>query len=366
MAQNPAPPRPGGPPRPSPDGSRARPAARARPKMGGSSWSPGDDAVKPAAALEKPEFVKNPAPAKSANEHLAMVPLTGDKAATYDDGKKDSSTSFFAIPGANRSRSDVPAAAPAGPPRAVPAAPIAGPVPMGPMAVGPMAVGPQPVGGIAGPVAGGLAPAPGMGMPNSAFGTQAIQEDRSSSSRVLVLVVMLVMVVCMALITAVGLMMFAILQTQTEVPLEVPAAQSGGGVTGTRPPVETGLNLGDKKPSTKPTPTEPKPQRPQGGTAPKPAGPKPAAPAPVVPAGPAAGTLTIVKPDSEFFSSVEVRCGPGFRQRGDFVGNTASVPNVPAEACEVTFKGGAAAPKLKITGARKYTCSGTGGSMICR
>lgn len=363
MAQNPAPPRPGGgPPRPNPDGARARPAARPRPKMGGSSWSPGDDAAKPSTALEKPEFVKNPAPARNANEHLPMVPLSGDQASTYDDGKKDSSTQFFAIPGASRNRSDAPAPAPqpAGPPRAAPVAPIAGPVP-----AGPMVMGPQPVGGIAGPVAAGLGAAPGMGMPNGAFGTQAIQEDRSSSSRVLVLVVMLVGVVCMALVTAMGLMIFAIVQSQKEEPLDIASTQPAS-VTVVRPPVETGLNVGPKNPKPTPDPA-PRPRpRPSPGGDPKPSpSPRPA-PAPAPPAGPAAGTLTIVKPDSEFFSSVEVRCGPGFRVRGDFVGNTASVPNVPAESCVVTFKGGAAAPKLNISGARKYTCSGTGGSMICR
>lgn len=331
--------------------------------MGGKSWSPQDGPKKPA-AVQKPELVRNPAPAKPADDHLPMVPLSGDKTGTYETGKPGgSATSFFAIPGSNK-RDD------GGPPKAAgpvvsgptagaaPAGPVvAGPVPVGPIAVG----GPTPAGGISGPVAGaGMAAAPGMGMPGAGYDPHAIQEQRSASNRVFAVVALLVMVVCFALVVAVGLLVFAFVQSQQEEQLEIPTERPSVAID--RPPVDTGLNVEKSKPKPEPRVGRPPPRKPRnGGTSPKPVAPKP----PPEPTGPAAGTVTVTKPSDQFYTQVEVRCGAGFRVRADFKGNTATVADVPAESCLMTFKGGAASPKVKFTGARSFRCTGSGAAMMC-
>lgn len=329
--------------------------------MGGASWSPSEG--KASGGVEKPELVRNPAPPKPADEHLQMVPLSGDKTGTYETaGQQSSATSFFAIPGSNKRDSDAPPKAA----KPVAAGPIAGPVPAAPVPSAPIVMGPQPVGGIAGPVAaaGGVGAAPGMGMPGGGFDPHAIQEQRSSSGRVFAVVALLVAMVCGALVVSIGLLVFAVVSSQQEQPLELPAERPT--VVLDRPKVDTGLNV-EKTPTPTPTPTKRTRPRPRSNPAPNP-GPRPApaaAPAPAAPSGPSAGTVTVIKPSNQFYTQVEVRCGPGFRVRQDFQGDTATVPNVPAEACLLTFKGGAASPKITLSGAGTYRCSGDGAAMGC-
>ena len=178
-------------------------------------------------------------------------------------------------------------------------------------------------------------------------------------------VALLVMVVCGALIVSVMLLVFAVVQSQKEEPLELPAERPT--VVLDRPKVDTGLNVEKAKPepSSRPRPT-PRPS-PRPRTGPRPSSPSPS-PAPVAapaPSGPAGGTVTITKPSDQFYTQAEIRCGPGFRVRADFQGNTATIPDVPAEACQLTFKGGAASPKVPINGAGSYRCSGAGAAMSC-
>lgn len=79
---------------------------------------------------------------------------------------------------------------------------------------------------------------------------------------------------------------------------------------------------------------------------------------------PAQATITL-EPGSPPFTSVEVRCPSGFRERGDFVGGVAKVPGVPRESCDALFKGGPPA-KAKISGGESKSCAFVGVAANCR
>lgn len=97
--------------------------------------------------------------------------------------------------------------------------------------------------------------------------------------------------------------------------------------------------------------------------------------APAVVAAPAAPAEVSLSPDpaativlaagSPPFTSVEVRCPGGFRERADFVAGAARVRAVPEEACDLLFKGGAPA-RAQISGPRAVTCSFRGVAASCR
>lgn len=65
------------------------------------------------------------------------------------------------------------------------------------------------------------------------------------------------------------------------------------------------------------------------------------------------------------FSGVEVRCPNGFRERAVFVDGVARVPGVPAERCEVFFKGGPPS-KTHLNGPMSVTCAFQGVAANCR
>ncbi len=73
---------------------------------------------------------------------------------------------------------------------------------------------------------------------------------------------------------------------------------------------------------------------------------------------------TVTIPRSESFTSVEITCPNGFRQRGTFLGGKATVPGVPDQNCDLLFKGGLPAVN-KISGGQSLTCSFVGGQSVC-
>ncbi|MCB9675082.1 MAG: hypothetical protein H6737_08190 [Alphaproteobacteria bacterium] len=294
------------------------------------------------------------APKGDDDDHLQMVPLSAQSDGTYDDGKRPgSSTEFFAIPHANRQKSDGPPAA-AG--RAPPAAPpMAAPMPVQ-HAVGPMPVGPPPVVGIQGPMSGPVGGNPyNIAPPNP-------DEGRTQSYRVFGVVIALVLMVCVALVVTVLLVVVAVINANQPEPLpeivneaplrpQVPidADTGGAGVGGPKP----------IKPST-PKPTVPKP------TGPKPP-PKPKAePEESNGGGPAGapGRLQITVPSDVRVTYFEASCPSGYRNRGKFVGTTAALDDVPAEDCKVSFKGGTISTTFTARPGKSYNCTALSTSQL--
>lgn len=360
------PPRPGGPPpRPGsrPGGMRAKPGGsgragsrpQAKPPVGGQqSWAPPPDAAP--RATPAPRSAPEP-------EDLRMVPLTEADAADADAvSQPKSSTQFFAIPQAKRK--SVPVDEPAGP---APGGPPPGQAPgMAPpgggMAPG-MGIGVGMGMGIQGPVAGGpvsMAPAPGH--PQQAMLMQdgaGMDGNRAQSYRVFVIVAALMFMVFTALILTVGMTVGSIYMTrnaeqQAATAQPTPAPKNTKGQT-----VDTGVQLPAAGRCRFPLPT--------GGTNPSP-GPKRTgpAPAPAPPPAPvnAPGAVSVTIPSSANFTSIEVKCPDGFRQRGSFAGGTATVPAVPAMECDVIFKGGLPAQN-KIRGGQSLTCAFQGSDLTC-
>lgn len=220
-----------------------------------------------------------------------------------------------------------------------------------------MGMAPMPAMGIqgpvaAGPVAGGsmpgLAPAAPIGEPSGG--------DRAQSYRVFAIVLGLVTMVMFGLLLTV-VMLFAgfYMQDQKETPAAVPPPAAVPSRPNNRR-VDTGVPA-PQITAPKPTP-KPKP-RPSSG--PKPS-PRPApAPAPP-PTSPADVTVKIAA--GMPYTSVEVTCPSGFRQRGSFAGGTATVPGVPREDCKAKFKGGPPASQ-RVSGGQTISCADQGGAIVC-
>jgi hypothetical protein len=271
-----------------------------------------------------------------------MVPLSGQSDGSYDDGKtKGSSTEFFAIPHVGRAgQGGPPAAAPMGPPPMV-GGQIQGPVPVGPMAIG----------GIIGPVVGG------QGMPGgmSPYGVPP-EPERTQSFRVFGVMIALVTMVCIALVFTVGLVTFAVWnQTQPPPPPQVTVAPPP---QATAPAVDTGIGTkGTKVPT-------PVPVKPVGGPRPtsEPRPVKPAAAPTEVNGASAAGevgTITVRKPADIYATEIEAKCG-AWRERAKFVNDVAVLNGVPAEDCEIRFKGGTVSTRLTSKGGRSFSCTARG------
>lgn len=297
---------------------------------------------------------------------LKMVPLKESDADEEEgSGKVSSATQFFALPVPKRSTKSEPEPAPAPAPAAAPPpGPPPGAYPMG--HPGMMPGGPM---GIQGPVASGpVAMGPMMGqypsmqsMPQNQGGDP--DSGRAQSFRVFGIVIALVGVVCAALLATVVLVVIglnmngggnATSNSSGPVAIAPPPKPAGGR------PVDTGSAKTKAKsaPSPQPSTSAPRPSS-SGTSAPRPA---PAPAAPKAPTGPAAVTF---KCSGECeWTSVEVKCEGGFRERGSFTGGVAVVANVPIEKCDAFFKGGPPG-KVAITGGQTKTCS-YAGSVVCK
>lgn len=363
MAKN-NPPRPGGaPPRP---GARTRPGAAsrpgavarptARPPAGGKSWSPpGDNA--PTKPKAKPPSAP---PTDDAVETLRMVPLSDQDAEDQEGGK--SATTFFSLPTPKRKKQDEPEApAAAGPPPPAPGPPSGSyPPGVGP-GMGSMAPGMMGGMGIQGPVAGGPV-APMGGFPQGGMPPGAIEEEisRAQSYRVFAIVTGLMFMVFSALIMTVGLAVYGLWMTA-----ETDRERQAAVVTPPPPPRQPAVDTGiAPPPTTTPKPKPPKPGGGGGGTKPSPT-PTPT-PTPTPPPAPAVGPgpVTVTIPAGEPYTSIEVTCPSGYRQRANFSNGSASLPDVPREDCLVTFRGGPPA-RNKISGGQSKSCTFPSGSAHC-
>ncbi len=221
--------------------------------------------------------------------------------------------------------------------------------------------------GIQGPVAGGPASMPSQGgypqpamMPPDPGG--GMDGNRAQSYRVFAIVAALMFMVLSALIVTVGMTVAGVYMTSNAqqvaaVPPPKPAPKSRGTLVDTGAPAPVA-----------PAPTKkPRPSRGGGGSSkpnPKPnPGPK-APPAPPPPPANTPGAVTVTIPTSESFTSIEVKCATGFRQRGSFVNGKATVPDVPAMECDLLFKGGLPAQN-KISGGQSLNCTFQGGQAVC-
>ena len=330
-------PRPGAPPRP---GGNPRPRARrppSRPSSRDQMWSP-DDTPKPPAVVDSDPH---------SSRDLRMVPLAEEA----DDeelgsGPPAGATQFFAHPKPVRPMEARPV--PSSPP---PGAPPPGAVPPGAVPPGSGAPGAgfggapiaQPPVGIRGPVAQGpvaVPVVPGVQQP-------PIQDGgRTQSYRVFAILIGLMMMVSSVLVVIVALTVYGVYwssnqETSQRTPeLTTPAR--------TTPALfDTGLPAG-----------RPEPQpivKPKSSPRPRNISPVPRPP-PAPPTSPSAVTITLA-PGSPRFSSVEITCPSGFRQRIPFgATGSATVPGVPREGCTAFFKGGPPA-KSAISGGDSKTCS---------
>jgi serine/threonine protein kinase len=358
MSKPPESARPPGSPRPT-AAARPRPTPTLKPptrptpqKM----WTPESNALPPAPAI--------PPSSRAGGGELPMVPLNQD-----DDGgdlPKNGATAFFTVPTGPRKkeeptdlrRSDpIAVAGGAGasirPPGAVglpPGVPPGGYVPMG--AVPPSPLVPMAPIGISGPVAGGYGPPPSQ-VPPDFHG----DGDRARSYRVFAVVAGLMFMVFSVTIVAVLLLASVVL---------FPGWTGEGEIaTNGPPPIVQPVRDRDKKVDTGiPAAPELKPEpkvRPVPSGEPKPPKPK----EPEVPKPGATGTVTItLGAGAPAFTSIEVSCDSGFKERAPFSGNTASLPNVPRASCRLSFKGGPFVT-MPVQGGQTLTCSFNGTTPTC-
>jgi serine/threonine-protein kinase len=368
-----APPRPGAS-RPGAVGGRPRPKAAERPQgrvpKGGKSWTPPAKDAKPA--------VPQVAPASSDDgaANLRMVPLSAESSdPELGQGAPPGATEFFALPTPRRQVDDDdeivdlrrndpvaaagrPAAAPPGPSPAGPPpganphgghAPMAAPMPMGvPMGIsGPVASGPMPAG-----YPGGMAPAMPPD-PNADL-------DRAKSYRVFAVVAGLMFMVFTALIASLVVLAYGFYMMEQSQPVAQnpvvapppaprgPAIDTGGAAAPPPPPKAAPRPKSAPKSSPKPAPAAPKPAPP---------------PAPVE-----KGNVVLKIAASEPYTRAEIKCDSGIRERGSFVGGTATVPNIPGpgmDNCTAVFKGGGALPKATVHGGKTYNCTFDGTFAKC-
>lgn len=208
--------------------------------------------------------------------------------------------------------------------------------------------------GISGPVAGGYGPPPSQLPPD--FNQDP---NRASSYRVFAVVAGLMFMVFSVTIVAVLLLASVVL---------FPDLTGGGDKVAdnidplppVKPPpkgVETGLVAAPTLPPEKKKTPVPK---------------DPNAPAPVkkdpVPSTPpvgATGTVTVtLGAGAPTFTSIEVGCDSGFKQRAPFSGGTASLPGVPRSGCRLSFKGGPFVT-MPVQGGQTLTCTFNGTTPTC-
>jgi len=128
----------------------------------------------------------------------------------------------------------------------------------------------------------------------------------------------------------------------------VPAPHGGGVDTGVPPPL----------PASAPVPYTHTPSVPTthhgGGPAPAPR--------------PSSAPVHISIPGTARYpGGVEITCPSGFRRRGAFSGQTATVADVPSESCTLYFKGGSPAQFSPVSGGSSYSCEFPApGTAVCR
>jgi hypothetical protein len=289
-----------------------------------------------------------------------MVPLQQDDEDAVRP-KGAGSTTFFTMPSTPRKpsepasdlrRSDAigTAGAPVGPP------PGGGFVPQG--AVPPSAMGaPVAVLGISGPVAS----MPGYPPPAASLPADTSQDmQRARSYRVFAVVAALMLMVCTTMIVTVLLLVFGVTianRDTTTAGADLPPISGGAGPTSkvdtgsARPPIAPPVPSG-KTPKPKPTGG--------GGAAPSP---RPAAPA----APPSVGTVRItLGTGAPPFTSLEVSCSEGFRQREPFAGGAAAVSSVPNGECYANFKGGPPTGRIAVRPGDSKTCTFATGAPDCK
>ena len=80
----------------------------------------------------------------------------------------------------------------------------------------------------------------------------------------------------------------------------------------------------------------------------------PVEPVVTTPTGP--GPVTVAIADHAFVPKIEVRCAGGYHERASVVGGTATLPDVPADDCTLTLKGGVAAAPVPVSPRTAITC----------
>jgi serine/threonine protein kinase len=363
------PPRPGGPPRPA---APAVPPGRPPTPPGGVSMRPtpapaAPPSRPPAPAPSSPSIPPSKAGAKrpDATGMLPMVPIAGDEeaAAAAEGSGGKSATQFFAIPGAKK-----PAAPPAapgttsGPPSAAPPIAMSGNVPIASPGRGP-GMGPGAFGGggpvgiqgpiASGPVAQSMSPFQVGDAPEPPPGDA---ENRSRSMRIYVIIFALLAMVFSVAAVAVIALVFLLTQEPAEPtedppddiakvePRTPPRTKAGGRDTAAPPPPMPVAPVPAYRPRPAPVP----------GAAPS-SGP---APTPRPSSSSAGGNVGVTIPaDARYPGGVEITCPNGFRARGAFSGQTATVPGVPSESCTLFFKGGSPAQFRPVSGGRNYRCT---------
>lgn len=223
----------------------------------------------------------------------------------------------------------------------------------GPGGAPPMAISGPTAGGIQGPSAGGVATPFGAGGQPGAAVPPA--ESRSQNLRVYAIVFFLLFAFCVVTLVTVWALVFAGGEDPEPAVADAPIAAPAP-----PPPPPSG----PAQDTAEPREVKPKPQRrrsqPRAET---PSAPAPA-PAPKPKVGPGPLTITLTEGNA---TGVEVKCaGSGFRQRGSFTGGKVTVPNVPAEDCELHFKGGAPAMYRPVRGNQTVTCRIQGTTGVCK
>jgi hypothetical protein len=91
----------------------------------------------------------------------------------------------------------------------------------------------------------------------------------------------------------------------------------------------------------------------------------PPRPTPPREAVPAAAVSVTLEPGSPVFTSIEVACESGFRERTPLQDGKASMPGVPVEDCRLSFKGGPFTT-ARIRGGQDLTCGMIEQQLFCR
>jgi len=257
-------------------------------------------------------------------------------------GPPAGATEFFTRPRPPEEPPELAAAPPPAPGGAVPppAVPMGAPPIGAPLGIrGPIASGPTPI----------ATPAGTQAAPHVGAGVQ-----RAQSYRVFAVVIGLSFMVLLALTVTVIITVMAVMGSDDTPEAVAPETTERVAPKPTLKQVDTGT-----RPAPRPLPV--------GRGIPRTSSRTPPAPAPVRPrpsSGPGTITLTIAESS---FSSVQVSCPSGFRDRQPIRGGKMVMSGVPREACTAFFKGGPPA-KTQVSGGDTKTCTFVGAAMAasCR
>ncbi len=248
-----------------------------------------------------------------------------------------STTSFFAIPAARAPTAPVDRAAGVRPPEpsARPAVPVGPPEP------------PRPVpGGISGPVANRAEPVVAVTGPRA-------PETRSQSVRAYAVVGSILVLALIAMVATAGLTLLSVWLVRQPVDADVTGVQPPPDPVAPPVPVPDAVVVPLPSPVASPRPADPQPPRPaQPQPTPRPTG---------------ARAVTVTVAGDAPYTSVEISCPSGFRERGALAGGVAVVAGVPREAdCDIRFKGAAPAQVPLGDSDAKICDFPSEGNPICR